>query len=143
MEGKRKQYKLQSKTIDKINKLKVARESENPEIKVYEKDVIVEAIDYAYSAKFGKDVFDQTMTKMEVVLGNMMKSVLNEHVLKLAAALDTIHMQNEQINESLLLILTANDIMPHTQNEVLALLMRNENLDNLIHEAVLIKKEFK
>lgn len=101
----RKQFKLNKTTIDKLEKLKYAREQELIEQRVYEKDILVEAIDFYYSAKFGKDVFDQTMTKLENVLGNLMQNILDEYSVRLISSLDNLYFQNEEIKQMTLLVL--------------------------------------
>lgn len=140
-ENIRKNYKLQKNTIDKIKKLKSVVESENPQIKIYEKDVVVQAVDLLFSSKFGKDVFDQTISRLETVLGNMMKATLNEYVINFANTFENIYTQNEQNKEMLLLILKANEILPNSQQEINSLIMMNEKIENFIKEAVLLKME--
>lgn len=137
----RKEFKLHKSTIDKIAKLKYTKEQEFPEQKVYDKDIIVEAIDYAYSSKYGKDVFDHTMAKLELVLGNMMKKVLDEYITRIIAALENLQLQDELSKEMLLLILKANDVLPHSQSEINSILMMNQDLDDMVKEAVLFKKQ--
>lgn len=137
----RKEFKFKKDTITKIEQLKNIYQSENIESKTYDKDIIIDAINLLYSSKFGKDVFDQTMNKLENVLGNMLTSVLNEYVIRFATSLDHIYTQNEQSKEMLLLILKANDILPESQNELNSLIMMNAKLDEYIKEAVLLKQE--
>lgn len=138
---KKKIYRLTPSTLDKIEKLKKAKELENPGIKIYEKDIIIDSIDLSFSSKFGKDVFDETMTKLELVLGNMMKNVLNEFVANIAEALDKMYMQNIEVKEMLLFILKANDILPNNQYEIAKLLMKNEELNELIQNAIDMKEQ--
>lgn len=138
---KKKIYRLTPSTLDKIEKLKKAKELENPGIKIYEKDIIIDSIDLSFSSKFGKDVFDDTMTKLELVLGNMMKNVLNEFVVNIAEALDKMYMQNIEVKEMLLFILKANDILPNNQYEIAKLLMKNEELNELIQNAIDMKEQ--
>ena len=48
IEEKRKQFKLNSVTLDKIQKLKNAKELENPGIKIYEKDIVIQEIRFQH-----------------------------------------------------------------------------------------------
>lgn len=137
----RKQFKLNKTTIDKLEKLKYAREQELIEQRVYEKDILVEAIDFYYSAKFGKDVFDQTMTKLENVLGNLMQNILDEYSVRLISSLDNLYFQNEEIKQMMLFLLKSNSVLPEEQNKINSLVMLNESLDEKIKEAVLMKME--
>ena len=141
MDEIRKQYKFSSDIISKIEKLKYAKEQENPSVKIYEKDILVDAINLAYSAKFGKEVFDQTMSKLELVLGNMMKKVLSEYAERFARSHENLFEQNEEIKEMLLLVLRASNVLPDDQNKILALMLGNLQLSEMIHDAVILKQE--
>ena len=137
----RKQFKLNKVTIDKLEKLKYAREQELIEQRVYEKDILVEAIDFYYSSKFGKDVFDQTMTKLENVLGNLIQNMMDEYIVRLISGLDNIYFQNEELKQMMLFLLKANSVLPEEQIKINSLVMLNETLEEKIKEAVLMKME--
>lgn len=147
MNETRKQYKFNADTISKINKMMQAKQSENAtagiDARVYERDIVIQSIDYAYSAKFGKDVFDQTMQKLENVLGNMMQSMLDEYVMRLINVMNNLSLLSTENKEMLLLILKANDILPEDEKQIAALIMNNANLEDAIRTAVMMKSELK
>ncbi len=143
----RKHYELHNDTNTKIQQLLNYKKTENERVEIYskvsEKMIIEEAISLYHSSKFGKDVFDETMTKLELVLGNMMKNVLHEFVSSFTEPLEKIYMQNIEIKEMLLFILKANNILPNHQHEIAKLLMKNEELEKLIQDAIDIKEQMR
>ncbi|MEG0359268.1 MAG: hypothetical protein RR598_08390 [Anaerorhabdus sp.] len=144
MEKIRKHYELGASIDDKLQQIIMLKNAENEKYgmsKLSEKAVVEESINLLHSSLFGKDVFDQTMNKLEIVLGNMMQKVLNEYATPFAQSLENIYAQNNEIKQTLLLILKANDIMPESQNEINSLVWTNSDLENKIKEAVLLMRE--
>lgn len=137
----KKHYQLTSPTIDKIEKLKKAKELENPGIKVYEKDIIVDAVDLAYSAKFGKEVFQETMSKLETMIGNIVHKILLEHLSPHAQALSKVYDQVQISKESMLLLLLANNVVDLNQIEMNNHVINNQKLEDVIEQAIFYKKE--
>lgn len=140
-----KHYEFNSSSLKKIEQITAYKNNENASAglsKISEKSIVEDSIDLLHSSIFGKDVFDQTMNKLENVLGNLLTNVLNEYAARFSNSLENIYMQNEETKEMLLLILKANDILPESQNDINALLMSNDTLEDYIKEAVLFKKEF-
>lgn len=137
----RKEFKFNKETITKIEKLKYLKSQENGEIKTYEKDVLVEAIDYMYSSKLGKDVFDHTMTKLELVIGNRMTKIMNEYIATFATAIENVYLQNEQLKEMMIMFIRSNNIIPMEQEQINSVIMKNDELDKYVKEAILFKRE--
>ena len=137
----RKQYKLSVGIIEKIEKLKRAKELENPGIRIYEKTIIRDAVDLAYSAKFGKEVFQETMTKLELMINTTMTKLLLEHLTPYAKALSNIHEQAEVSKEAMLLILVANKIVGNDPRVIANLISKNSNLEYILSEAIALRKE--
>ena len=109
IEEKRKQFKLNSVTLDKIQKLKNAKELE-----IYSYVIVIQAIDLAYSAKFGKDVFDETIERLDTVISNSVHKLLLEHLNPMAEAFSNLYHQEELNKEASELIKAAK--IPHTTN---------------------------
>lgn len=145
MKRVRKHYEVTEDTDKKIKQLLELKkqESELSGITLFfsEKMIVEEAINYYHSAKFGKDVFDQTMSKLELVLGNMMTKVINEYAERFAISHGNLFGQNQEIKEMLLLILKANDVLPDDHEKIFSLIMQNNILGEMIHEAVTLKSE--
>ncbi|MEG3039462.1 MAG: hypothetical protein RR788_04090, partial [Erysipelotrichaceae bacterium] len=129
---------------DKLQQIINLKNAENEKYgmsKLSEKAIVEESINLLHSSLFGKDVFDQTMNKLEIILGNRMQKVLNEYATPFAQSLENIYEQNNEIKQMLLLILRANDIMPEDQSEINSLIRMNTKLENSIKDAILIKSE--
>lgn len=141
MEKHRKQFKLNQSTIDKIEKLKHTKELENPGIKIYEKDIIIDAINLLYSSKFGKDVFEETINKLDTVIMNSMNQILRENLKPYADALNNIYSQGQISKEAMLLILRANNIVEPEKNGMLKRLLENQNYEDIMEEALYQKRE--
>ena len=141
IEEKRKQFKLNSVTLDKIQKLKNAKVLENPGIKIYEKDIVIQAIDLAYSAKFGKDVFDETIERLDTVISNSVHKLLLEHLNPMAEAFSNLYHQEELNKEAMLLILRANNVVRKEEEGIFQQLLKNESLEEVITAALRKKKE--
>lgn len=136
----RKEFKLKQDTIDKIEKLKKAKELENPGIKIYEKDIMVDAIDLAYSAKFGKEVFQETMSKLETIMGNTVHKILIENLTPHAQALEKIYDQVQISKEATLLLLLANNVVDLNQVMMNEHVIKNQKLEDVIEQAIYYKK---
>ncbi|MEG1065920.1 MAG: hypothetical protein RSD85_00055 [Erysipelotrichaceae bacterium] len=144
MKRVRKHYELSEQANNKLMQLIEFRNNENDNIglpRVSEKSMIEESIDLLHSSKFGKDVFDNTMTKLENVLGTLMINTLNEYAKPFSNVLENIYIQNDMNKEMILFILKANGILPENQFEIDKLIDDNEELNKLIKSSVLQKKE--
>lgn len=137
----KKNYRFTNETIDKIEKLKRAKELENPGIKIFEKDILVDAVDLAYSSKFGKEVFQETMSKLETMMSNVVHKTLLEHLAPFATAIDNVHDQVQISKEAMLLILVANKIVGSDPNIISNLVIKNSELEYLIAKAIELKSE--
>lgn len=138
----RKEFRLKKDVIDKIEQLKILKETENPGIKIYEKDVIVDAIDLAYSSKFGKEVFQETLSRLETVLSASMEKVLIEHLTPHATALTNIYDQATLSKEAMLLILVANGIVDNDLETIVKLIQKTSELEMSLSKAIDIKGEY-
>lgn len=137
----RKEFKFKKDTVEKIEKLRKAQELENPGIKIYSKTVVSDAIDLAYSAKFGKEVFQETMTRLELMISTTMSKLLLEHLEPYANALSNIYDQAAVSKEAMLLILVANKIVGNDPNVLANLISKNVQLEYVLSQAIEIRKE--
>ncbi|MDQ0363254.1 hypothetical protein [Breznakia pachnodae] len=137
----RKEFKFKKDTVEKIEKLRKAQELENPGIKIYSKTVVSDAIDLAYSAKFGKEVFQETMTRLELMISTTMSKLLLEHLEPYANALSNIYDQAAVSKEAMLLILVANNIVGNDPNVLANLISKNAQLEYVLSQAIEIRKE--
>ncbi|MFV0380753.1 MAG: hypothetical protein ACK5KR_00740 [Breznakia sp.] len=136
----KKHYQFRKTTIDKINKLKTAQELENYGINIYEKTVVSDAIDLAYSAKFGKEIFEETMTKLDTIISSTVNNLLIEHLRPYAKALSNIYEQTEITKEAMLLLLVANNVVDVDAKILAKNLEENQDLEFLIAESLDIRK---
>lgn len=136
----RKEFKFKKDTVGKIEKLRKAQELENPGIKIYSKTVVSDAIDLAYSAKFGKEVFQETMTRLELMISTTMSKLLLEHLEPYANALSNIYDQAAVSKEAMLLILVANKIVGNDPNVLANLISKNAQLEYVLSQAIEMRK---
>lgn len=140
-ENVKKIYRFSPITVDKIEKLKAAKELENPGIKVYNQDIVVEAIDLLYSSKFGKEVFNETMKKLENMIKYTVHDIVKTNLEPFAVALDNLYREEQISKETMLMMLRANGIITEDQNIVTNQVFNNDTMNEMIEKAIHEKRD--
>lgn len=137
-EKKLKGYRFDDDVLGKLSQLMEATKIKNPGINVYEQDVVIEAINFYHSSIFGKDVFDQTMHKLETVIGNRVDHIMAQHTQILGELINNTHNQALLSKEATYLLLLATGSMkPDIDKDVLQnIINRNVATNMLISRAV-------
>ena len=84
-----------------------------------ETSIAIKAIDFYYYSKMSKEAMDQSVDKMQQVLGNVMELLLKGYFDQLAIALNTMNRNDNQILTLLVSLIKANNVLPEDYQKMM------------------------
>ncbi len=140
MEKKTKVFRLNENVIDKIEQLVFNENQKNESVRTTQTDIVINAINYYHANILGKDVFDENMNKLEMVIGNRVKNEINEYNKVNAIALENIYNENRFLVDALLLLIRSINSLPDDPERILVHALDNKPIEEAFKQAILEKK---
>ena len=135
----RKNYRFDDATLIKLQQLQevMNAEIEGSGIRTYsEKDIVVFAIEYYHAAKFGKDILNQELNKLELIISNTIDLVLRNYVDKFATALNTLNQNDDFLKVVMLMIVRSSKMIPENYEGIYQAVQKQKHYNELIDEVV-------
>ncbi len=129
----RKEFKFNNSLIEKIDMLKIHEQNKNKSYKVTEKEIIINAINIYYNQVFLSDTENNFVEKMNLLISNNIKNIIDDNSYKQNKITNEIYDQNEFLKEMVLTLIVSTQIFK--SNDIKTdLYYMNRNLEDILKE---------
>lgn len=129
----RKEFKFNNSLIEKIDMLKIHEQNKNKSYKVTEKEIIINAINIYYNQVFLNDTENNFVEKMNLLISNNIKNIIDDNSYKQNKITNEIYDQNEFLKEMILTLIVSTQIFK--SNDIKTdLYYMNRNLEDILKE---------
>ncbi len=136
MEKKTKVFRLNDDVISKIEQLVFNENQKDRSNKTTQTDIVIDAINKLHANTLGKDVMDENMERLEMVIGNRVDKALNEYNKTNAISFENLLLENRILTESILVLIRAVKVLPDDLTKILPVIKKNQPIEDTFREIV-------